>query len=174
MDTAKAGHFAHVNNTGCLNVYNSLCKEKNFLLGVSYRGPHLIETPLNLGIALLRTRRAEPAWPSRYTQPHLMRTTIRIPHKSALTNMSVLSGQLCIKCIFSAFSCNLVIEKKLLMTFSVVVIVVKNDARDQKRPRDLYRTGHKKSKALRRFERVWVMRFSFCTWCVMSKLSTGR
>ncbi len=70
-------------------------KKDNFLQGVSYRDPRLTWTPLNPDIALFRTRHAEQARLTRYTQPRLMRTTIYIPDKSALTNVPVLSGDLC-------------------------------------------------------------------------------
>ncbi len=46
--------------------------------------------------AYYRHRPAEPASPTRYTQPCLIRTMISIPDKNALTNVSVLSGDLCI------------------------------------------------------------------------------
>ncbi len=62
-----------------------------------YRGARLLRTTLNADIEVIRTKPAEPSWPTRYTQPHLIRTMISIPDKNALTNLSVLSGYLCIK-----------------------------------------------------------------------------
>ncbi len=61
-----------------------------------YRGPRLLRTTLNAYIKVIRTELAEPAWPTRYTQPRLIRTMISIPDENALTNVSVLSGHLCI------------------------------------------------------------------------------
>ncbi len=59
-----------------------------------YRGPRLLQTTLNGDIEVIRTRRSEPAWSTRYRQARLIRTMISIPDKNALINMSVLSGDL--------------------------------------------------------------------------------
>ncbi len=61
-----------------------------------YRGARLLRTTLNADIEVTRTKPAEPAWPTRYTQPRLIRTIIHIPDKNAPTNVSVLSGYLCV------------------------------------------------------------------------------
>ncbi len=63
---------------------------------VEYRGVRLLRTTLNADIEVIRTKPAEPAWPTRYTRPRLIRTTFCIPDKNAPTNVSVLSGYLCI------------------------------------------------------------------------------
>ena len=55
------------------------------------RGARLLRTTLNADIEVIRTKPAEPAWPTRYTQPRLIRTMISISDKSALTKVSVLS-----------------------------------------------------------------------------------
>ncbi len=60
-----------------------------------YRGARLIRTTLNTDIAVFRTRYAGPAWPTRYTLPRLMQSSACNPDKNALTNVSVLSGDLC-------------------------------------------------------------------------------
>ncbi len=60
-----------------------------------YRGARLLRTTLNADIEVIPTKPADPAWPTRYTKPGLIRTMISIPDKNALPNMSVLSGQLC-------------------------------------------------------------------------------
>ncbi len=66
------------------------------LSALRYRGPRLLQTPLNPDIAVFRTRRAEPTWPTtRYTKLRLMQTSLCIPDKNALINMSILSGDLC-------------------------------------------------------------------------------
>ncbi len=61
----------------------------------NYRGARLLRTTLNADIEVIRTKCAKPAWPTRYAKPRLIRTMISTPDKSALTNVSVLSGDLC-------------------------------------------------------------------------------
>ncbi len=70
--------------------------DANYVWHTLYRGTRLLRTTRNADIEVIRTKLAEPAWPTHYTQPRLIRTSIYIPDKNALTNVSVLSGGLCI------------------------------------------------------------------------------
>ena len=62
----------------------------------AYSSPRLLWTPLNQDIVTFRIRRAESTWPTHYRQPRLTQTSSHIHDKSALTNVSVLSDDLCI------------------------------------------------------------------------------